>query len=867
MTALGALVYTALLLAALIAAAAQPATPVRVEVRGEDGPVAGAAVTLGAASAVTDAQGVALLVASPGPARLTVTLDGFLPFAQDVTVGAETPAIIVDLHEAIEVEEEVVVVATTRTGRRLEDQPTRVEVLDREEIEEKLLMTPGDIVMMLNEMGGLRVQATSPSIGAASVRVQGMQGRYTRFLSDGLPLFGQQVGGLGLLQIPPMDLGQVEVIKGVASALLRRRRDGRRRQPAVAAAGRRAGVRRAGQPVDARRDRRGGVPVGAARERLERCRCSAAAIASRATTATTTAGPTWPATCAASCGRGSSGTAATDALGFATAGLTVEERDGGTLPGGVLAATGAPYTESLDTTRGATPAARADAAGERFVLTARGGRRLAAARPPLRPSPRARSPTTPPSARWRCAGRPAATPGSPAWPSSVTSIDPRDVPRFAYTYVVPGVFVQDDIDVASWLSRVGRRTRGSSTASTARSSARVWRRWCAAAAGPAASRVGQGFFAATPLTEETEAAGLTRLEIPVPLKAERGTSASLDVTRALGPATVTATVFGSRIADPVGVDRDDRFALFTRSDATTNVGVELLGTVRRGAVRGDRQLHLRARRARSRTASGATCRSRPGTAPGSSACGRSKDAGRVGLELYYTGEQRLEENPYRHGVAALRDGRPAGREALRAGARVPERREPDGRAPDPLGLAAAAVAGRRRALDGGRVGAARRPRVQRRRARRLLIDRRWLADPYRVAGLDLVGAARRHQVAGAQIAEDLDQRAGGEPGADVDPLGLAVAHADDEGAVGGRGDAAARHEERRRRRAGPASAPGRTCPGRAGRRRWRRRARPPWSASPTSTARAMRATVPVNVCPGYAATANGIAAPVSTAAV
>jgi hypothetical protein len=29
----------------------------------------------------------------------------------------------------------------------------RVEVLDAEEIEEKQLMTPGDIVMMLNEMG------------------------------------------------------------------------------------------------------------------------------------------------------------------------------------------------------------------------------------------------------------------------------------------------------------------------------------------------------------------------------------------------------------------------------------------------------------------------------------------------------------------------------------------------------------------------------------------------------------------------------------------------------------------------------------------------------------------------------------------
>src|SRR5207245_7248974 len=80
-------------------------------------------------------------------------------------------------------------------------------------------MRPGDIGMLLNEMGGMRVQTTSPSLGAASVRVQGMLGRYTSFLSDGLPLFGQQGAGLGLLQIPPIDLGQVEEIKGNASAL------------------------------------------------------------------------------------------------------------------------------------------------------------------------------------------------------------------------------------------------------------------------------------------------------------------------------------------------------------------------------------------------------------------------------------------------------------------------------------------------------------------------------------------------------------------------------------------------------------------------------------------------------------------------
>src|SRR5262249_59488992 len=85
-------------------------------------------------------------------------------------------------------------------------------------IDEKTMMTPGDVVVLLNETGGMRVQATSPSLGAASVRIQGMRGRYTRFLSDGLPLYGEQVS-LGLMQIPPLDLGRAEVIKGVASSL------------------------------------------------------------------------------------------------------------------------------------------------------------------------------------------------------------------------------------------------------------------------------------------------------------------------------------------------------------------------------------------------------------------------------------------------------------------------------------------------------------------------------------------------------------------------------------------------------------------------------------------------------------------------
>jgi outer membrane receptor for ferrienterochelin and colicins len=113
---------------------------------------------------------------------------------------------------------DALIVESTRAGRLPENEPLRVEVVGREEIEEKLLMTPGDIAMLLNEMGGIRVQQTAPAFGGAAVRIQGLRGQYAQILADGLPLHGEATG-LGPLQIPPMDLRRVEVIKGPASAL------------------------------------------------------------------------------------------------------------------------------------------------------------------------------------------------------------------------------------------------------------------------------------------------------------------------------------------------------------------------------------------------------------------------------------------------------------------------------------------------------------------------------------------------------------------------------------------------------------------------------------------------------------------------
>jgi outer membrane receptor for ferrienterochelin and colicins len=215
-------VFTSVLLWLLFACAASISaqeTTLRVEVRTDGKPVESASVVVDQRAQQTMRDGVATITLGAGTFVVVVSKEGLMPVTASVTLaGGEMRTLMLDLEPQAALEEHVTVSAT-RTGGRLEDQPMRVEVLDREEVEEKLMMTPGDIVMMLNEMGGLRVQATSPSLGAASVRVQGMRGRYTRFLSDGLPLFGEQAGSFGLLQIPPMDLGRVEVIKGVASSL------------------------------------------------------------------------------------------------------------------------------------------------------------------------------------------------------------------------------------------------------------------------------------------------------------------------------------------------------------------------------------------------------------------------------------------------------------------------------------------------------------------------------------------------------------------------------------------------------------------------------------------------------------------------
>jgi outer membrane receptor for ferrienterochelin and colicin len=145
-------------------------------------------------------------------------LEGYETESKTVQIPLATAVLSIYLKSTAEEMEEIII-TSTRGTRTISNIPTRVEFIAGEELEEKANMKPGDIRMMLNESTGIQTQQTSATSGNSSIRIQGLDGRYTQILKDGFPLYSGASSGLGLLQTPPLDLQQVEIIKGSASTL------------------------------------------------------------------------------------------------------------------------------------------------------------------------------------------------------------------------------------------------------------------------------------------------------------------------------------------------------------------------------------------------------------------------------------------------------------------------------------------------------------------------------------------------------------------------------------------------------------------------------------------------------------------------
>ena len=196
---------------------------------------------------------------------------------------------------------------------------------------------------------------------------------------------------------------------------------------------------------------------------------------------------------------------------FATAGVTWEQRTGGTIAGCRLAGHGHAATESLQTSRFDAGFVAQTLVGASTSVTARGSvtrQRQDHLLGDVRELDHADTLFGEVAVRGKH--------GSHTWVGGVAferqALTPETLPQFAYTYTAPSLFAQDDIDVRPWLSvsasgRVDVHSQFGTFVSPRVSALLRGGGWT--------SRVsaGTGFFAPTPLSDDTEAAGLTRLTI------------------------------------------------------------------------------------------------------------------------------------------------------------------------------------------------------------------------------------------------------------------------------------------------------------------------------------------------------------------
>ena len=617
-----------------------------VDVVSDDRPLPGASVVVNGRTVISDVKGRVAFDVPPGEYDIGVEATGYLPATRRVVLSAQSPSPVLIALSRIPEAEESVIVTATRTNTRLQDQPVRVEVIDREDIEEKALMTPGSVAMLLGETTGLRVQTTSPALGAANVRIQGLRGHYSQLLADGLPLYGAQGDSFSLLQVPPLDLGQVEIIKGAASALY--------------------GASALGGVVNlvARR------PAEAEREFL--------------INATSQSGQDLTSWLANPIGDAASWTLlggyhrqsaqdldedgwldlprfervvlrprffSDNGAGknmFATMGVMAEDRDGGTATTGTLP-NGLPFEESLKTRHVDGGFVGRWLAFDNRVLSVRGSY--------MRRSQDRRFGTTAEHgvrSTWFGEASLQGSSGRQTWVGGVAfqqdTSTVHELPQFDYQFSSPSLFMQDEIAFTDkWTLAVSARADAHSeygVLATPRISvlARPSAGWTVRVA------AGTGAFAPTPFTEETEETGFSRLRPLSGLRAERARGASLDVTRVFGSIEVTGTVFGSVVLDPV-VTRylDDGSVEFVNApENTRTTGTELLVRYRReGFVALATHAWTRSTEFDVNENVRRPVPLTPANAASMNAMWEGDDWGRFGIEMYFVGKQELDENPYR----------------------------------------------------------------------------------------------------------------------------------------------------------------------------------------------------------------------------
>lgn len=176
-------------------------------------PVAGARVSIPALGieVTTSKDGEVILRGPAGTFEITVSLEGFEPYQQEIVLDESTAA--TGFEVLLEYALGEVVVTGTKVERLEEEAPVKTQVVSRERIERREAATLADALVGTT---GIRVESDCQNCGFTQLRLNGLEGRYTQILIDGRPMFSTLAGVYGLEQIPQEMIERIEIVKGEA---------------------------------------------------------------------------------------------------------------------------------------------------------------------------------------------------------------------------------------------------------------------------------------------------------------------------------------------------------------------------------------------------------------------------------------------------------------------------------------------------------------------------------------------------------------------------------------------------------------------------------------------------------------------------
>ncbi|WP_042149969.1 MULTISPECIES: TonB-dependent siderophore receptor [unclassified Pseudoalteromonas] len=547
---------------------------------------------------------------------------------------------------------EKIQVTASRLGRIVTESATRTEIINGEEIQEKALMRPGNISMLVAETGGVRVQTTSPALGSANIRLQSLYGRYTQLLSDGLPLYGGQTASIGLLQIPPTDLANVEIIKGSASSLYggsalggvinlisRTPSDGVEGEVLLNA------TSKNGQDITSyfatpiNSSTRASLTAGLHNQEQQDLDSDGWIDMAQYQRATVRPRIYWESESGANL--------------YMTLGAMMEEREGGTVEGATVP-DGNPFIQSQDSLRLDSGFIFDQQLEDELNLNIRGS-----AMRQEHDHVYGLVEETDTHESYLLESSVSGYSDKLAWLVGVAyqsdSFNAEDFSEFNYNYQVPGLFSQLDYDTEDDISlSLSARTDWHSEYGTQVSprismlyNPETW---------TVRGSYGQGFFAPTPFIEDIEEAGLSRLAPLENLEEEQATTASIDFSYQIDNIETSMTLFAS---DVDNVTELQQIPLYERN---SDKQVRIVNAPGQSEIRGAEFLVRYRWHDLKLTASylytDASKQTQLGTgrepltftpkhSAGAVLMWEEHGSHMVGFEAYYTGTQHLEDNPYR----------------------------------------------------------------------------------------------------------------------------------------------------------------------------------------------------------------------------